>query len=767
VPTTADTIDEVNETYTLTVGAASGTGTITDDDATPSLSINDLVINEAAGTATFTATLSAASGQTVTVGYNTSNGSATAGADYTAIVGGTLTFLPGVTTQTITVSIANDTTYEGPETFNVNLITPTNATISDNLGLGTIRDDGTGIGGTDDDRNAAPQGTNATLTTLEDTNLVLTTANFGFSDPNNTPANTLNRIAISSLPTAGTLLLNGVAVSAGQFINATDVTAGLLVFRPASNAPSGAATGAGYASFTFQVEDNGGTAGGGVNLDPTPNTLTINVTPVADTPTLTVFNNSAEVFRTGWESAPNGSTTSDSVAGPTFEGWTLLTVNSWNGTDAFPGGTNGFEIWNATTDTMADSGATQRSFVMAPGNGNQTIELNNPTSAIAQTLGIERSVATITGQVYSLSFDYAGRLGYTTDYTRIRVTVDGVQVQFSDTSPQTSLDWRTLSFSFTGNGAAKIVRIETDPIQAAGGGRGAMTDDIALTHFEGAIAGNAVGGTKTDIGLDRYIDAALVDADGSEALTLTMNHLPTGAQIIVGGSTILTPVAGIVTFNGSDLGTATLRLDAAYLGNLQLDVTARATESSNGSTAVTGSQTLNLAVLPSTGASIDPSVNLMGGINNDTLQGDAGSQTLYGGRGADTVMGEAGADTFRWALGDQGAPGGPALDTIADFSAPTFASGGDRLDLRDLLQGETGVSNLQNYLDFSVSGGTAVLRISSSGGFTGGTYAAGAEDQRITFTGIANMGTALGLGAGATDAQIIQDLITKGKLITD
>jgi VCBS repeat-containing protein len=141
VPTTADVLNEANETYTLTVGGASGTGTITDNDPTPSLSINDVSVNEAAGTATFTVTLSAASGQTVTVDYNTSSGTATMGSDFTGATG-TLTFAPGTTTQTITVAITNDTIYEGAtaETFNVNLVTPVNATISDNLGIGSIVD---------------------------------------------------------------------------------------------------------------------------------------------------------------------------------------------------------------------------------------------------------------------------------------------------------------------------------------------------------------------------------------------------------------------------------------------------------------------------------------------------------------------------------------------------------------------------------------------------------------------------------------------------
>ena len=58
-----------------------------------------------------------------------------------------------------------------------------------------------------------------------------------------------------------------------------DITGGLLKFTPAANA-----NGNGYASFTFQVQDNGGTANGGVDLDPTPNTMTVNVTPVNDAP---------------------------------------------------------------------------------------------------------------------------------------------------------------------------------------------------------------------------------------------------------------------------------------------------------------------------------------------------------------------------------------------------------------------------------------------------------------------------------------------------
>ena len=78
-----------------TISDATGTFTITDDDATPSLSINDVSTSNESNTATnMTVTLSAAAGRDVTVDYATSNGTATAGSDYTA-TNGTLTISAG------------------------------------------------------------------------------------------------------------------------------------------------------------------------------------------------------------------------------------------------------------------------------------------------------------------------------------------------------------------------------------------------------------------------------------------------------------------------------------------------------------------------------------------------------------------------------------------------------------------------------------------------------------------------------------------------
>ncbi len=260
LPTTQDTLDEPNETVPLVVGGVTGTGVVNDDDATPTLSINDVSVNEAAGTATFTVTLSAASGQTVTVGYNGSNATATAGSDYTALVPGTLTFAPGVTSQTVTVLITNDTLTEGTETFNVNLTAPTNASLADGLGIGSIVDNDT-----------PPLGRDATVTTAEDVRFVFALSNFLMNDAEQGNNVNASAVRIDVLPNNGSLYLNGVLVAAGQVVSAAAIAAGQLQFLPAPDA-----NGSNYANFRFSVQDASGL------FDTAPNTITVNVTAASD-----------------------------------------------------------------------------------------------------------------------------------------------------------------------------------------------------------------------------------------------------------------------------------------------------------------------------------------------------------------------------------------------------------------------------------------------------------------------------------------------------
>jgi hypothetical protein len=148
--------------------------------------------------------------------------------------------------------------------------------------------------------NDPPVGTDKTVSTPQNTAYTFTTADFGFTDPNDVPANTLLAVKITTLPGAGTLTDNGVAVTTGQFIPVADIAGGKLKFTPVLGA-----FGSPYVSFTFQVQDNGGTANGGVDLDLVPKAIRINVAQLfnpaqvlvvgADAgttskPTVTVFN---------------------------------------------------------------------------------------------------------------------------------------------------------------------------------------------------------------------------------------------------------------------------------------------------------------------------------------------------------------------------------------------------------------------------------------------------------------------------------------------
>ncbi|MGB2982462.1 MAG: Calx-beta domain-containing protein, partial [Candidatus Bipolaricaulia bacterium] len=147
VPTIEDLIDEDDETFDLSLSGASnatiadplGVGTILDDDGAPSISMNDVNVNEG-DTASFTVRLSNPSASTITVDYLTSDGTASQPGDYT-LSSGTVTFLPGETSKPITVPTVEDLIDEADETFDVNLSNAANAAIADPLGVGTILDD--------------------------------------------------------------------------------------------------------------------------------------------------------------------------------------------------------------------------------------------------------------------------------------------------------------------------------------------------------------------------------------------------------------------------------------------------------------------------------------------------------------------------------------------------------------------------------------------------------------------------------------------------
>ncbi len=151
-----DTVNEDDETFSIVVSAPSGRGvtvgvdaatvTIADNDDV-TLSVDDVSIAEddAAGVATFTLTLSGASEQTVAVDVDVAGSgtaSATVDSDFSVTTPQTITFDAGSVTQTLDVTILDDTVHEGDETYELVLTNATGrgVTIDDDTGVGTIVD---------------------------------------------------------------------------------------------------------------------------------------------------------------------------------------------------------------------------------------------------------------------------------------------------------------------------------------------------------------------------------------------------------------------------------------------------------------------------------------------------------------------------------------------------------------------------------------------------------------------------------------------------
>jgi large repetitive protein len=109
-----------------------------EDRTAPSISVGDGSAIEGSAIA-FTVSLNAASSSTITVAYSTADGTAVAGTNYSA-ASGTVTFTPGQTSQSVSVSTISGSLTQPAQTFTLNLSNPAGDTVFDGQGSGTIFD---------------------------------------------------------------------------------------------------------------------------------------------------------------------------------------------------------------------------------------------------------------------------------------------------------------------------------------------------------------------------------------------------------------------------------------------------------------------------------------------------------------------------------------------------------------------------------------------------------------------------------------------------
>ncbi len=458
---TADALDETNETVTvsgalgsLTVNSA--TITLTDDDATPSLSVDSPSVtegNSGSKNLTFTVTLSAASGQQVTVNWARAagGGTATSGTDYAVITGGTLTFPAETTSQTFDVSVTGDTTDESNETVLVFISNAVNATLATVAGTGTIIDD-----------DGAPAlSINSPSVTEGDsgsTNLTFTVTL--------SPAST-GQVTVTYAD-AGT----GTATSGTDY---TAITGGTLTFA------------AGDTSKTFNVAVTGDT------IDESNETVVVTLsgatgaTIATATGTGTITDNDATPTLS--INSPSVTEGDSGTKNLTFEvtltpaSTRQVTVNYADGRLAGRGGT----ATSGTDYTAISAGRLN----FPPGTTSQTFNV----AVIGDTIDeLNETVVVLLGRPSNAVISSTAGTGTGTitddDEPSLTLTVDDSSVGEGDGAT-------TITVTATVDGELRFSSSTTVTVSVAGSGGAGVVDFAAVSSFDITIPANAASGTGT------------------------------------------------------------------------------------------------------------------------------------------------------------------------------------------------------------------------------------------------------------------------------
>jgi hypothetical protein len=221
-----------------------------------------------------------------------------------------------------------------------------------------------------------------------------------------------------------------------------------------------------------------------------------------------------------------------------------------------------------------------------PGDGSQWLALTNGKTATYQTLGIERSVQTVAGAIYTLTFAYAGALGLAMGNARVVFELDGKRIDsYAATSPNTALAWQAVTFQFEGKGGAQVLTLRLEGSESVATSRGAMLDAIRLVETLPKGTGDVYGFAGAPIELPAIV-AQLKSTATSEQLGLALAGLAVGSRLTDGVRSVTIATAGqVVELGGWDVLHLDLVAPAAFIGTMAVTVRATSVEPSNGATA--------------------------------------------------------------------------------------------------------------------------------------------------------------------------------------
>jgi VCBS repeat-containing protein len=546
--------------------------------------------------------------------------------------------------------------------------------------------------------NDAPSGTDNIVTGGEDDPYVFTALDFGFSDP--VEGNAFFAVQIGTLPADGDILLNGVAVVAGDFIAVSAIDAGMLTFQPDPDTFASP-----YATFQFRVQDDGGVLNGGVDTDPVANVMTINVTPDNDPPVAV----DDALFAT--EDVPVTYASGQIVDNDTDVEGDTRTIATVSGA---AGGTAMLNPDGSVTFTPAPDfdGVAGFDYVVSDGNGGTdtghvTIDVaavDDPPTAVDDTIAALEGALTSGSALLAGDWDpdsplsifmvegsaaNVGQVITLASGSELRVLSDGSwdyraigsafaatpDFFFSGASNLYSYD--SFTYTLAGGGTAtvtvRIRGIDSADILLGTAGADVLTGGVGADYLDGGGGGVDVlqGGADNDTIIvdadDQVVEASgggydnvaakasyvlgagqevevlsTTDHDGNAAIDLTGNEL---GQVLIGNNGINRLDGGsggadqLVGLGGNDIFVVDSD-DRVYeaIGGGHDRLEARASFA-----LAAGQEVEELAAANAAGTD---TLGLRGNEFNQTLTGNAGANYLDGGGGTDTLVGLGGNDTY-------------------------------------------------------------------------------------------------------------------------
>ena len=563
--------------------------------------------------------------------------------------------------------------------------------------------------------NTPPTGTDKAVTINEDTSYTLSAADFGFNDVD--VGDNLNAVRIDSLPGAGSLRLNGNALTAGQVVAVSSL--GSLIFTPVANANGNA-----YTGLTFSVQDQKGA------FDNYPNTLTFNVNSVNDAPVVaTTITAQTALEDSAFTFTVPANTFSDVDVGDTLTYSATLANGS-----ALPS----WLTFNAATRTYSGTPLNQNvgnlslkvtATDLAGASANQTFGLTVVNTndapvvvaAIAAQTTLEDSAFTFTIPTNAFSdVDVGDTLSYSVtlgngnplpswlNYNATTRTISGIPTN-----------------SEVGSISLKVVATDTSGASAN------QTFNLTVQNTNDApvLAGTVAGQQVTDGSAFSWVVPANLFTDVDVGDKLTYSVLQSNGSAL----------PSWLSFNAT---TATLQgtPGSANIGSLSLKLIV------TDIAGATANTTFNLAV------SVAADKTLTGTAGNDILIGASGNDTLNGFAGNDTMIGGLGNDTY-------------TVDVLTDVVTENLNEGTDLVNVAVATAGGTytvaaNVENaiLTNTVVYNLTGNA--LDNVLTGNAAANTLNGGAGND--TLNGLAGNDTMIGgLGNDTYTIDVLTDVITE------